>query len=176
MKEFPDKIIKKAVDLWCKQLLSPFFDNGDNSFIGMMGQALATMKIEADRSKIEDMERRIEVFREALTEELFRLRDCPEQDEYFQTWLYVDYHPCPLLAMAADKDRIPHSQFSCKSNVHIRPKFIASRFGYGADYLYHYPLEDGRWLVTTITGSDDEMSKIFNHVLNGNELDFYIDG
>ena len=44
-----DLIIERAVDLWCRKLHSPVFDNGDDSAHGFMTSAFASMVIENDK-------------------------------------------------------------------------------------------------------------------------------
>jgi len=163
-----DRIIAKAVDIWCKALRHPKFDNGDTSQHGFLGMALATTLIESDKSKTTDMPNRIEVFRKAITDELIRLRDTPEDGEYFQRWLDVDYHPCRVLSNAADLSGIPHSQFSCKSSVMIDSDAVVASFGYGARREYYYPLPDGKWLVAALCGED--IDKVIASAMNGNPL------
>lgn len=173
MSEIPNKIISRAVEMWCRKLYTPVFDNGDSSSNGGVGQMLATMIIQSDKEEIDDMDRRVDEFREILTSDLIARRD---GDGYFPHWVDVDYHPCEVLANAADKAGIPHSQFSCKSSISIYPDKISVSFGYGAENKNHYLLPDGRWLITTLTGGKDDMRKIFDHVLNGNIMGFDVEG
>jgi len=166
----PDLIISKAVDIWCKKLLTPVFDNGDNSIHGAMTHTLALMNIRNDKEKIPNIAARVETFRQVLTAELIRLRDEPQSGEILSPWLDVDYGPCKVLGNAADKAGIPHSQFSCKSSVSMRAGSLAVSFGYGAPRTNYYPLPDGRWLLTSITANDAEMDKVISSVMGGNPL------
>jgi hypothetical protein len=170
-----DLIISKAVDIWCKKLLTPVFDNGDNSIQGYPAYMLATMNIQNDKSKIDDMEVRVEKFRQILTDELIRLRDIPADKEYFPPWLDVDYGPCKVLGDAADKAGIPQSQFSCKSSVFMRSGGLSAHFGYGANDINYYPLPDGRWLLTSITADESEMGKIIDSVMGSNPLGLVVE-
>jgi hypothetical protein len=172
MKEIPNEIITRAVELWCRSLLTPVFDNGDNTSTGAIGYTIATMNIQNDKSKIDDIEERVEKFREILTKDLLALRD---GEGHFPRWLDVDYGPCEVIAKAADKAGIPHSQFSCKSSVSMSPEKVSASFGYGGEHVNHYLLVDGRWLVTTLYGGSD-MDKIFDNVLNGNTLGLEVEG
>jgi len=165
-----DLVISKAVDIWCKKLFNPVFDNGDNSAHGGMTHMLATMNIQNDKAGIDDMAARVEKFRQVITAELVRLRDQPQDGEYFPSWLDADYGPCKVLGDAADKAGIPQSQFSCKSSVSMRANSLSVAFGYGAPNTNYYPLPDGRWLLTSITADDAEMGKIINSVFGGNPL------
>lgn len=166
--EISDKIIDRAVEIWCRSLHNPKFDNGDKSFNGFMGQSLAQMNIDADKSKIDGMEQRIESFRTELAAAIKS-----ELKERSYVWLDVDYSPCKILADAAEKAGIPHSLFSVKSGVTLNPGHAAASFGYGAEHQNHYPLADGGWLITTLSGSD--IAKVIEQVEAGNSMGFTVE-
>jgi hypothetical protein len=174
-----NKIIMRAVELWCRKLLNPKFDNGDDSDTGCMTHMLATINIQNDKNRIPDLSASIEKFRTVLTEKLIQLRDNPAEGEYFNTYLDVDYRPCLILAEAADIAGIPHSMFSCKSSVSMDRYFpeatgrVSTSFGYGAPHIYHYPLPDGRWLMTSLNGED--INLVINDVMVNNNLGLPID-
>jgi len=170
MNKTPDYIIDRAVELWCRKLHNPVFDNGDNSEQGFFGMALATMVIHGDKDKMPDAIAQIEKFRESLAATLKHNRD---NDEYFPRWLDVDYGPCKLLGDAADEAGIPCSQFSCKSVVSMSDDHVSTSFGYGAESIHHYLLSDGSWLITSLSGS--EIDKIKKSVLNGNPMDLSVE-
>lgn len=171
MSKQPNFIIERAVDLWCRKLHNPVFDNGDNTEHGFMSQAMASMVIQADKGKVDNLESSIEIFRHELTAELKRLRDA---DEYFPRWLDVDYGPCKELQKAGDAAGIPNSLFSCKSSVSMMDDYVRVSFGYGAEGLNHYRLPNGGWLITTLYGSD--MDKVIMSVENGNPLNLTTEG
>lgn len=170
-----DKIIDRAVELWAKKLHSPVFDNGDNSDTGFMGSMLATINIHNDKQNMDNFEKSIIIFKTELSSKLKQLRDNPGEGEYFETYLGVDYHPCRLLADAADKAGIPHSQFSIKSSVSMSERYVHTSFGYGASGAYHYPLKDGSWLITSLIGSDPDLEKIKTDALGSNVLNWEIE-
>lgn len=173
--DVPDIIINKAVDIWCKKLLRPQFDNGDTSENGFFGMVLATINIETAKSKIKDMPNRVEIFRKSLTDNLLRIRDTPNDKEYFPRFLDVDYGPCRSLVDASAAADIPHSQFSCKSSVHMADDKVTASFGYGAPRINYYPLPDGKWLLTTLLGDSEDMNKIITSVMAGNPLGLKIE-
>jgi len=131
--------------------------------------------IERDKSKINDMETRVEKFRQVLTFEIMRLRDNPPDGEYLHRWLDVDYDPCQTLANAAKIAGIPRSQFSIKSSVSMTENSLSVKFGYSANRVNYYPLPNGKWLLTTLSGTDSDMHKITNSVMNGNPLEFIVE-
>lgn len=172
-----DQIIERAVELWCRALRRPKFDNGDTSPNSIFGQALADMAINAAVVKVDDYDAAIDRFRSALTQKLKFLRDndgLPTGKEgkygpetyYFDRHLGVDYHPDRDLAEAADEAGLPHRLFSVKSSVSFfSPACVVSSFGYRARQQNHYPLSDGSWLVCGIQG--DDMSAIIAAVEAG---------
>jgi hypothetical protein len=170
MREVPDNLIHKAVDIWCKKLYAPVFDNGDDSALGGMASALAMMNIQSAKLDDDEMNEKVEVFRKALTDALILERDSGERG---RSWLDVDYHPCKLLADAAEIAGIPKSLFSIKSSVSINNGYVSTSFGYAADYICHYPFDDNKWLVTSLRGSD--IPKVIEHVKSGNSAGFQVD-
>lgn len=173
MKEIPSEIIQRAAELWGRKLYTPVFDNGDNSEVGFLGHALATMNMQYDKDTVDDLGVSVGVFKKSLVEELIRIRDT--DDEYLDCYLGVDYHPCKYLADAATKASIPHSLFSCKSHIYLAEDHVTASFGYGAESMNHYPLPGGGWLITTLRGSEDDMLKIIDHVIAGNTMRFDVE-
>lgn len=169
--DFSKQVIDRAVDIWCRNLHNPFFDNGDDTEHGAMGTALATLNIESDKAKIDNMGDRIEVFRKSLTNEIIRRQE--DMDEHLPCWIDTDYHPCQMLADAANEADIPTSQFSAKSTVQMNDGYVSTSFGYGAAYENHYPLPDGSWLITTLAGSD--IDKVISSAIDGNPLGLTIE-
>ena len=170
--EIIHKMIDRGVDLWCKKLFTPEFNNGDETIQGNMCEILATETIMSVKSKIPDLENRVEKFRKELTD---ILRE--SISEYgFHAYLRVDYHSCQELAEAATKAEIPLCLLSVKSSVEIYEDHVSSSFGYGSPYINHFPLLDGRWLLTDLRGKlDGDFQKILQHVHDGNSLGFTVE-
>ncbi len=160
-----DVIIERAVELWCRALRKPRFDNGDNSDAGFFGAGLAYMNADTAAGETE-LDKSIERFREALVTNMKFARDhegepTGEQGQYgpetyyFDHCLSTDYSPDKGLREAADEAGIPHKLFSWKSSVNVYdPAAVCASFGYGAPAVYHYPLSGGRWLITKLRGED----------------------
>ncbi len=158
-----DNIIEKAVDIWCKALHNPKFDNGDKSETGFLGMALASMNCDHDKNTI-SMEDAVEKFRNKLISSLKIKRD---NDKYFSAWLDTDYGPCQELSEAAEGTGIKNSMFSIKSQVMINSDCVVSRFGYGASSTYCWPVSDGRWVLTKSHLSPEERGAILAAILDG---------
>lgn len=161
-----DVIIERAVELWCRALRNPKFNNGDNSEAGFFTAGLAYMTADTAAGETE-VDKAIERFREALVTNMKFLRDhdgepTGRQNEYgrpetyyFDACLSTDYHPDENLRRAADQAGIPHKLFSWKSSVNVYdPAAVCAKFGYAAPDFYHYPLSGGRWLITQLRGRD----------------------
>ncbi|MGN7710802.1 hypothetical protein [Agrobacterium radiobacter] len=160
-----DIIIERAVELWCRALRKPRFDNGDNSDAGFFTAGLAYMNADTAAGTSE-LDQAIERFREALVNNMKFARDHEgdptgklgqygPETYYFDKCLSTDYGPDKSLREAADQAGIPHKLFSWKSSVNVYdPAAVCASFGYAAPAIYHYPLSGGRWLITKLRGED----------------------
>jgi len=159
--KIPEIIFERAVYLW-KQLLSdPKYDNGDSSLRGAVASSMAkSLPSNASAEKIDE-------FGEALKSILMD-EQTPEHERRF---LDVDYHPCTALANAAKAVGLK-LEFPWKTTIRCQVDYLICSAGYGGEWLYHYPISDGRWLVTTLSGS--EITKVVEYV-NGGRPDFRID-
>ena len=166
-----DCYIEKGVDIWCKALLRPKFDNGDQSQNGSIGMALASINCQNDTDKINLIDA-VEMFRKKLTEILKSERD---KNKYKFSWLSVDYSPCVALTNAAEGTGITSSMFSIKSDVCICDDYVTSRFGYDDSTSYHYKMSD-EWIVTKSCIHITERQEILNAILAGKIKGFVIEG
>ncbi len=152
-----DLLIEKAVDLWCDALKKPEFNNGDLSSTGILGQGLAMWSINKDKEKMGPINEKLIIFREELIKLMQQIKN---KHKDHTIYLSVDYHPCELLSLAAEKAGIPESQFSCKSTVMVRQDSVHTRFGYGATGVFYYLLNDDTWhMTTTLNDVDKELLK-----------------
>lgn len=154
----PDTIIERAVELWCRMLSKPIFDNGDNSETGLMATAMIG-QLQGD-SPIPASA--IENFRALLIKELRYRRDHDGEASgdadgstiYFRTGLSCDYNPDEILSRIAVAAGVPHTAFSWKTTVWMEEDCVSVSQGYAAENIYHYPLDDGRWLICALRGSE----------------------
>ena len=165
--QIKERLVKKAVDLWCEKLKKPTFDNGDKSENGAISQGLQHMLVAKELAKTNNLEARIERFRKNLVNIIKDLKP--------PIFLDVDYGPTSILSKAAEEASIPKSLFAWKSTVIITKNLINVSWGYGSPCVSYYPLENGKWLVTSLTGDEKEMQKIFDSVVNGNPLGLQIE-
>lgn len=155
------RIWERGAELWVRMLRSPKYDNmGDGPaepgerFIGNMAGAMASMIPNNATPEI------LEAFRCAL---LKRMTDTNKR-LYERQSQHVDYGPDVLLSDSAAEAGLK-MEFPWKTNMWITASYVSVRNGYGAETVYHYPLEGGRWLVTTLNGSD--ISKVIELVEGG---------
>lgn len=158
----PDYIIEKAVDIWCKSLHRPKFDNGDKSENGFFGMALAGVNCRNDQNKI-NIEEAVEKFRINLTNNLKKQRD---EDKYFSPWLGTDYGPSKDLADAAVGTGITSSMFSIKSNVYMDENHVSASFGYGAQDTNYYRIGD-KWILMKSRLDESEREQILKSIVAG---------
>ncbi len=148
-----ERTARKAAELWKNMLRSPKFDNGDTSPMGDMATMLAEM-IPVNTS--DDL---LEAFAEKLAERI--MTPSEKYPEYFENaTLRVDYDPDLTLSECADEVGLI-CQFPWKTNMLVRSNVVSVSHGYGAEQVNHYALDNGKWLVTTLSGSDIEKIKKF---------------
>ena len=185
MRKIPDEIIERGAELWARALRRPKFDNGDRSFVGAVGMGLASGLADLKASEVDDLDGKIDAFKSALVERLKFDRDHEGQETgkpgtyapetyWFETFLSTDYHPCRVLAEVAETVGIPTQLFSIKSSVSLHHDSAGSAFGYGVEDTFHYPLGDGRWLLTTLRGGD--MPTIIDAVKAGRLPELTVEG
>lgn len=155
-----ETIVDHAVELWVSLLRKPVYDNGDRSFTGIMTTALIEQM--PKNNDEETLARFGQELRKILLEPL-EWESSPRQDGATQKYstlfndLDVDYHPNIPLAEAAKRAGLK-MEFPIKTQMRLRENYLTFAVGYGAPTEYHYPLADGTWLVTRLSG--DDMPKI----------------
>lgn len=161
----PDYLIEKTVDIWCKALHTPKFDNGDNSMAGAITSGLMISNNDAARGKV-DMPEAIEKFRVNLTKIL--------KGFDYSHLLSVDYGPCQELADAAEGTGITDSMFSIKSSVYTADDHVSASFGYAAPSTKFYKVGD-KWVLTKSELDADERDEILNAIIDGRLKGFTIE-
>lgn len=158
-----EAIIDRAIELWARMLVDPKYDNGDKSLNGALGMGL--MHTNSDNNSSDEV---LEKFKGSLK----TILEKPTERGYFDTWLNVDYQPCEPLAQAAEEAGLT-TRFPVKTSMQLNDYYVSVSYGYGAEDVNHYPLPDGKWLVTTLAGS--EISKIIDFI-GGDPLEFTVEG
>lgn len=168
-----DQIIERAVELWCRALRRPRFDNGDTSDSGGMTMMLATVLEGQQRDKVSDIDAAIDKFRTILSDAIKASRETDGRIPYEFNYLGCDYGPDRALDLAATQAGVPRASFSWKSSVSIHEDCVVAQFGYRATPWRHYPLKDGRWLIADLSGGD--MPKIIAAVEAGTLTDLTVE-
>lgn len=154
------RLIARAAELWVRMLASPKYDNmgdtGTKKERSLMGMASLMAHAIPSNATPGVLER----FRESLVR---RLREAMDGQEY-GAYLGVDYGPDATLAEAAE-DAGLKMEWPWKTRMSISKDKVGVSSGYAAEYVNHYPLPDGAWLVTTLAGSD--ISKVFEYIAGG---------
>lgn len=147
-------VVDRAVVLWKDMLAAPKYDNGDDSPTGGLAFVMMAMM---PKNNIPEV---LDAFGKALREKLVTPQHYESHGSKWSSYvmsLDVDYWPCKELSEAAQSAGL-EMQFPIKTHMHLYDDRLSVSCGYGAETKYHYPLSDGRWLVTTLSGSD--ISKI----------------
>ena len=157
------KYAANIVKEWLENI--SFMDNGERNLEGKMFMDVMSMKIQEANPTLKET---IEAFVEDLEQEILK-----EEDGYHPLGsIHIDYGPSRELMELADKHGIHHSHFPIKTTLFIDHDYISVSKGYGSPYVYHYLLDNGKWLITTLHGKD--IDKIKDHVVNGTELSWEI--
>lgn len=144
---------RKAAELWKNMLRGPKFDNGDTSLSGGMATVLAGM------IPVNTTDELLGAFADKLAERIMTPSET-SPDYYNSASLHVDYGPDLALSECADAVGLK-CQFPWKTNMWVRGDMVSVSYGYGAEAVNYYALDNGKWLVTTLSGSDVEKIKKF---------------
>lgn len=159
MKEYRQNeiIVDRAVAVWQRLLESPTYDNGDSSLTGFVASSMARMiPSNANAAKLA-----------AFGAALKRLLMTPHPEYgYYPTGLCTDYGPEGTLNQAAEESGLK-MEFPWKTNSWLHEDCFAISAGYRAASVYHYPMPDGRWLLTTLHGSTEDNAKLVEYAAGG---------
>lgn len=140
-----DRIASKAASIWCRLLRNPKFDNGDKSDRGFMCMLMQEEIAERDGTG------GIDEFGSLFA----RYAQCRAHVS-----AHIDYGPDTDLRLLAEQAGMKTSRFPIKSGMNVDAHKINVRVGYGAQGDCYYPMPDGRWLVTSLYGTPDDMANI----------------
>ena len=153
-----EKLVRRAAKIWRQLIENPKFDNGDESMTGAIAVAMVT-SIPTKTSP--------EAF-DKFEEFIFQKMMTPLRNGYYPNlYLVVDYGPAKALRDAAEEAGL-EIQFPWKTAVRVETNCVQVRSGDSSPCVSHYPLPDGRWLVTTLSG--DDIDKVINHIMTGEPL------
>ena len=166
-----DQIIVRAAELWSRAIVDGQWDNGDTSLPGVMVKTLVTQNrghaIDTTGLEIQKLAKQ---FRAAFIEVVIAMRDAVRdgRESFFRGHCRCDYSPDATLVEVCTKAAVDPILLPCKSDTWLYSGHVHVRFGYGDRSMNHYPLGDGRWLVTSLAGNDDnDMAPIIQAVLEG---------
>lgn len=143
-----ERLIDRAVTIWQRLLSNPRYqavcDKSGDEDKRTMGIASKLAYLTPSNATPELLDKFGEALRRRLIEEC-------KKHEY--VCLSVDYGPDKILQEAKDEVGL-EMEFPWKTVMHLLNGHLDVSEGYGTEYLHHYPLIDGRWLLTTLHGSD----------------------
>lgn len=148
-----ERIVDRAVSLWINALRKPKYNNG-GGIESVMASARASM---IPKNNDEDTLTRFGVeLKKLLMEGQVKQYGQGEPYTRFATYLGVDYGPDDTLSDAADAAGLK-MQFPWKTSMHMWTGHVQFSVGYGERGLYHYPLSNGKWLLTTLNGAPEHI-------------------
>lgn len=151
-----ERIVDRACALWVAMLRNPKYDNGDKSFGGLMTQMLASRLKGGEPDAIDRFGVELKKILMAPLEweaKAYRDGDKPTKYTTLFNHLSVDYGPDIPLKEAALRAGLS-MEFPWKTTMTLAADYLSLGYGYGAPYVYHYPLSGDRWLETTLSGRD----------------------
>lgn len=170
-----ETIIDKACSLWVSMLSDPKFDalgknkdRDDPNGSMFLAQSLVKMNALGHKASSECLEKFSTVLKKYLMNKTTYDREQKKMifsdKGSYELYLSTDYHPDIVLSQVAEESSISKELFPWKTNMNIDQNYLSLRYGYGAETLYYYPV-DGKWLITTLHGSDIE--KVIQYVKGG---------
>jgi hypothetical protein len=158
-------IVKRTVELWKEMLRKPKYDNLGGTEIHVPSLLSSMLAEQAFKNNTEDV---LNKFGEELEKLLLSPVTILGWDK--KPWtrminsLSVDYAPDQILQLAAERAGLK-MQFPWKTDAYLYENQVVVSYGYAAPALHHYPLKDGRWFVSDISGVD--VKKIITLIENG---------
>jgi len=173
---FNSILVGRLVTLWRRRLINstnvahaPTSTLTEQDILGMGLMAL----VKAHAGTPEDTQ--LVLFGEKLTELLSTpqpYRHNPHA-KHMVTRTCVDYNPDECLGAAADAAGIDHICFPIKTEIWLEDNCVGVSNGYAGEYMYHYPLSNDAWLITSLRGND--VSKIVAAINAGIDLGLTIE-
>ena len=157
-----ERTADRAVELWKRMLRNPKYDNLGNTGTTQERRTSEMASLMAMTISSNVTEENLEKFGAELKRRIL--------DESRRT-LGADYGPDRILSECAEAAGL-EVEFPWKTVMHVYDDRVSLSYGYGAEDEYHYPLEDGRWLVTKLLGSD--IDKVIEYV-NGGSPEFHVE-
>lgn len=166
--QYDPRVIRRAAVIWRRLLETPEYratnENSGPEDIRNMGMAAFLARSIPTNSTPGLLDQ--------FSDELQRRIEAHIESEGFAPYMHVDYGPDEILAESAKAVGL-EIQFPWKTNVRLRRDAVSVSAGYVAEYIYHYPLNDGRWLVSSLSGSD--VAKLIELIESGFDLGLTIE-
>lgn len=157
-----ERIVDRACTLWMAMLRNPKYDNlGSSAHEAKWSDILPSLLAQCGKKPSDETIARFGVeLKKVLMAPLEWTADSRfEKDGKPTTYttlfnhLSVDYGPDIPLSTAAKRAGL-EMEFPWKTSMFLREDCLYLGYGYGAPYVYHYPLTGDRWLETTLCGGD----------------------
>jgi hypothetical protein len=149
-----ERIVDRAVYLWLKALRKPQYNNGGGLESFMASGIASMLPKNNDEQTLARFGAELKTL--LMSGEVSQYGN-GESFTHYQTYLGVDYHPDKTLSTAAEAAGLK-MEFPWKTSMHLWTNYVQFSLGYGNRGLYHYPLSNGKWLLTTLTGAPEHVT------------------
>ncbi len=164
-----ERIVDRAVHLWKEALAAPVYRNtrpGERDFGSVLACGMAAMLPKNNTADV------LNAFGEELKKRLMAPIERGADRVWYETSLGVDYGPDKVLGEAAEAAGLK-MEFPYKTNMHLYTDRLSFSVGYGAPAAFHHPMADGRWVVSTLHGSETDDAALVRFAEAGNTAEFF---
>ncbi len=155
-----ERMINRVAEIWKRALANPVYESGNPRHPHLPSMMADAMVRNLPRDNTTE---KLNAFGVALAASLMDAGDRHTLG-YYDQHLDVDYQPCGKLRKAAEAAGLK-MHFPIKTRMYFCNEFITFSMGYASECEYHYPLKNGRWLVTRLSGED--IGKVVEYVDGG---------
>lgn len=174
-KAIPEQIIDRAVVVWKRALANPVYRNtlpherehgqmeAMNAMTALLPKNNTTDVLDRFGAELKDLLTNGYMYTPTYGDKVPTLRKTRS--------IHVDYHPDEVLKIAADRAGLK-MEFPIKTSMYINQDSLSFSMGYGAPNDYHYPMPNGRWLVTTLSGEKNDCAALVAYADAKGDLPF----
>lgn len=158
-----ERIVDRAVHLWMLALADPTYRNDHTSNIA------CAMASTLPKNNTADV---LRAFGDELKKRLMAPTERSGDRVWYENFLGVDYGPDKVLGEAAKAAGLK-MEWPYKTNMHLYVDRLSFSVGYGAPAAFHHPMADGRWVVSTLHGSEADDAALVRFAEAGNTAEFF---
>jgi hypothetical protein len=157
-----ERVTRRCAKLWRREIEAGSHDAGD----GMINAFARMLKAK----KAPPTKEQLDAFEKELAERLMQpVHSDDGEHSYYRASVGTDYHPDQILSEALTAAGLGDGSLDVpvKSHSYLDAGYVRAGFGYRAFGAYHYILTDTLWMVTTLSGTTEEIETLKKIVLEG---------